>query len=320
MVEGPSRLLGKGRIVVNTRRVSLAKSAFVSVMRITMLAGLLTCLFVPTVAMADSVIYDGFSNGNLDPAWQQQFGQYANGWSFVEAGTNLTTTDIFSTIVNTESNDKWSVVNLKQTCIPLNDFAARLAFSWDSEGSNEAMQCLILSLRDGAGNLVIAAGYDDAWVLHTGSVIASPGDGSICDAEYILHEGIAYESGYDSLPLSGSATVEVSRTGNDISVLWNSSPCVTVQSSVAIEQVEIMLGYYSYSNPKHGTPFFGSESVDYIEVCGPDSAAVPEPASVVCGLIGLGMIGAYIRKWRSGVASAKTALARRRTTNDTEGR
>jgi len=31
----------------------------------------------------------------------------------------------------------------------------------------------------------------------------------------------------------------------------------------------------------------------------PDSAAVPEPASVVCGIIGLGMIGGYVKKRRS---------------------
>jgi hypothetical protein len=225
-----------------------------------------SCLFFPTFAVAGVVVFDGFDNGQLDSAWQIGYREYANGWSYAEAGTNLTVTEVAVT-----TNRQWGDVSLSRTIASMGDFAASLAFSWDSENNDRAIQRFGIYLKDAAGNNVVCAGYNDAWQLQRGEKTASGG-------------GVSYASGYNSLPLAGSTIINIVRIGNDISVSWNGQKYFTTQSSTAVTQVEISFGHYKYDA---SNSFFGTIAVDYISV-------IPEPATLSLLLVGL--IGIARRK------------------------
>lgn len=227
-----------------------------------------SCLFFPTFAVAGVVVFDDFDNSELDPAWQIGYREYASGWSYAEAGTNLTVTEVAVT-----TDRQWGDVSLSRIIAPMGDFAASLAFSWDSADDAKAMQRFGIYLKDAEGNNVIYASYNDAWQFQRGEKTASGG-------------GEFYSSGYNSLPLAGNTIIEIVRIGNDISVSWGGQEYFTTQSSTAVTQVEIRFGHYKYDA---SNSFFGTIAVDYISV-------IPEPATLSLLLVGLAGVARCKRK------------------------
>jgi len=227
---------------------------------------------------ASIVINDHFNDEMLDPAWSVSF-QNSTGWMYSESGTNITATDIYPDVINTQSHSILSTVSLSQTFTPLTDFNAGFVFSWDSAESVNAMQQLFITLYDSYDNKISSAGYNDAWVMYSGS-------------QYALAGESIFNSGYNSLPIEGGASVSIIRSGDYINVLWNGVSLLSGTSDSPINRVALEFNYYAY-NGDFGISFFGTESIDSVMI---EGSPVPVPASILLFSSGiLGFAGFRIR-------------------------
>lgn len=236
-------------------------------------------LSVANMANADiTAVYDHFDDDVLDPDWSVSFVN-STGWSYNESGTNLTVTDITSTVTNNDYGSTWAQVILSQTFTPLADFDVDFDFSWTSSESERPMQTVGIQLYDSSGGLIAIAEYSDHWVLHTGAKYAVAGINSI------------YRS-YGSLPYDGTTSVDISRTGETVEVLWDGSSLVTGTSSSALSRVDLIFGYFEYSG-YYGTSFFDNESIDLVNIQG---QLVPVPGAFILGCMGLSVAGWKLRR------------------------
>ena len=217
-------------------------------MKMIILTGLaIELLMFGAAGMADTVtvISDHFDDNMLDPAWSINFHQ-ATGWTYTESGTTLNVTDIAAT------EPGWASVSLTQDFAPLSDFNIDFWFSWDSEGSTRAMQNVLVQAYGQTGK-IIAAGYSDGWVSNYG-------------AKYGEIGGTSIDTGPDSLPDSGSALVNISRTGNVIDIRWNDDLLLSGSSDDFISRIELVFSYRVFDEGI--TSFFGNEAIDFINVEG----------------------------------------------------
>ncbi|MHC4981618.1 MAG: LEPR-XLL domain-containing protein [Planctomycetota bacterium] len=188
-------------------------------------------------------IYDDFSDGVLDPLWAVEF-QNATGWTCSESGTDLTVEGI------TPAGPGWAKGLLTRTFSFLDDFEVGMDFSWN-EPSPTAMQDLYVRLLDGDGGKVAYCGFRDAWT-----------DGGGTQHAWVAGSGKCYRP-RDELPLAGSASVAISRTGQEVAIAWDGQTIWTGLASTPVAGVSIEFGDYQH----WGTPF-GAESVDLITVAG----------------------------------------------------
>jgi len=198
------------------------------------------------IASPVTVISDHFDDSTLDPAWSINFYQ-ATGWSYTESGTTLNVTDIAST------EPGWAFVSLKQDFTPLSDFNIDFWFSWDSEGSTRAMQNVLVQVYGQTGKIT-AAGYSDGWIPNYG-------------AKYGEIGGTSIDTGPDSLPGSGSALVNISRTGNVIEILWDGVLLLSGASDDFVSRIELVFSYRVFDEGGISS-FFGNEAIDLINVEG----------------------------------------------------
>ena len=208
-----------------------------------------------TAATADVIIHDDFDDGTLDPAWQI-FLEHASGWAYEESGTNLIVSDIDAEVVNPGGGETRAVVHLVQACPSLTDLHVDFQISWDCLDTDAAMQRLRVSLIDGSGNAVISAGLSDPWIGSRPCRFALIGN--------------AYECQWDGLPYSGTGSIDIDRTGDQVTVLWDDVPVLSDSLAVPIDRVEITFAFYA----REGSPdsVFGSESVDLLTVQGISTA------------------------------------------------
>lgn len=219
-----------------------------------------------------AILFDHFDNGTLDPAWDVSLSN-ATGWTYSESGTTLTVTDISSTVIDSGSGGEWAKVLLARSIDPLGDFGLEFAFSWDCEGSTHAVQNLFVELLDAGSNRVARAGYYDPWGPSLGAKSAGIG---------ATHT----HTGPNSLDYSGDALVEIVRVGDSITALWDGMALLTETAGAPITQVRISFEYYAYDDGVSDASFFGTESVDYINV-------VPEPSSLILwSLLGFAAVAA----------------------------
>ncbi|MGA1842273.1 MAG: FG-GAP-like repeat-containing protein [bacterium] len=181
----------------------------------------------------DKILYDDFSDGVLDPAWSVKL-EDATGWEFKESGTNLTVTDIHPATINYESNGTWAKAILSRTIIPVSNFTLNFDFSWDSEYNYSAMQNLFVSLYSDE-NKILMVGYRDAWISGNGIKF-------VCVDGY---NGDCIDAG--SLPLYGSASIEVYRFGSEMKVLWDGTEIFSQNYSSPINRVDIEFWNYNYN-------------------------------------------------------------------------
>lgn len=241
---------------------------------------------------ATVILEDGFDDGALNPSWSVMLGAYASAWSYNESGGKLTVTDITPTPI---TDSKWSQVYMYRSFAPLTDFHVDFDFSWDSENSPAAMQSVFLYLL--ADNFSLASlaspvawgGYDDAWNRSLGQKVAAAG------------EGIFYQSNPGSLPYSGTASVDISRSGDNIEFYWDGAQLTSGSDSHYLVGVAVVFKFYDWNGSYPS--FFGSESLDLIKVDGTLANPVPEPATLLLvgsGIIGLAGIRKRLRKGQSG--------------------
>jgi hypothetical protein len=198
-------------------------------------------------------VYDDFDDGVLDSAWQISYTN-ATGWTYQESGTNLTVSGVTGTATG------WNSVFLRQNLVTAGDFKISCAMSWNSVHWEEDYQSFAVQVYSG-GQLKIYNGYHDAWVLHRGQKAAKI-------------EGSMYTSGWDTLPYTGSALVEIERKDGLVTASWDGNVLLSSASNVAVDQVGIEFASCQYDSYP-----FSSFSVDYF-------SAVPEPGTIL--LLGLG--------------------------------
>jgi hypothetical protein len=246
-------------------------------------SSILCVCFVCVVAHATTTaVYDHFDDSMLAPAWSVSF-QNSTGGSYTESGTNLTVTDIIPTVINAGNGGPWAKVILSQTFAPLADFSVDFDFSWSSAGSMRPMQDVGIDLYDSIGNQIAMAEYRDSWVLWRGQKGAIAG-------------GNSFYSGYDTMPYDGTASVEISRIGDSIDVLWDGVSLVSGTSSSPLGRVDLEFEYYAY-NGAYGTSFFDSESIDLVRMQG-SPTTIPAPGAIVLGGIGIGLVN-WLRRRRA---------------------
>jgi hypothetical protein len=211
----------------------------------------LATLLAGVSANADIVVYDHFDDGVLDPAWQVTF-RDAHGWTYEETGTNLIGTEIDPAVINTSGGGTWAVVSLSQTFSPVDDFHVDFDFSWDSEGSDAAMQRLTISLLGAGGETLISAGLSDPWRASPGCQWAVIGATAQCEPYILGHAGTAF--------------VDIDRSGDQVTILWDSTPLMNGVLSTPVEGVEIVFSFYAYQPPL--ISLFGTESLDLVSMEG----------------------------------------------------
>jgi hypothetical protein len=190
------------------------------------------------------VVYDHFNDGVLDPAWSVGFNN-ATGWSYVESGSTLSVTDI------SPSGPEWGAVNLTRQVTSIGDFSLIFDFSWGSDSSVRAMQNILVQMYGDSG-MIAAAGYSDGWIDSSGEKFAMIG-------------GNVFNSGVGSVPLAGSARVQIIRSGSAVTVLWNGTQLISGTDSTPVTRIDLVFSYRNVGDSE-GPGIFGSESVDLIEV------------------------------------------------------
>ncbi len=209
-------------------------------------------------AQTQTIFTDDFNDGILDPTWQINFVDddgitRTTGWDFEEQvapDSNLIVRDVIGSTPATG----WRVVNLHRTFSPLTDFHITMAISWSSEGPNsepniEAIHNILLTILDEAGSLIVRrAGFTDSWGNDNGTrVMVSP---SCCIVPSSLGE-------------TGSAEVELVRTGANLDFIWDG---VTVFSSpIGLEpasQIRLSFEHFDSASSHMGTLFMDEIKVE----------------------------------------------------------
>lgn len=244
-------------------------------MKSTHLLALLLAALWSTANLQAGEFHDHFDDNLLDPAWDISFSGVATGdWDYVEAGTNLTVTDIGITGYTSSWSSDWANVALSQTIDPMDDFHFYFDFSWGS-ADVQAMQQVELALLAADDSVVAKCAYNDGWVQYAGVRRAEIG------SDMYLGDTL--------LPLSGSASTELVRTGEDIEIYWDGELLHSGTGDTAIEKVQLMFSRSNYKG-NLGTSYFGDAAVDRV-------STIPEPATMILWLVGA--MGLALHCWRS---------------------
>jgi hypothetical protein len=134
------------------------------------------------------------------------------------------------------------------------------------------------------------AGYHDPWSIYSGGRIASlAGTGSSFEGNY----------GTSGLNHSGSLSIDISRTGTAVDVLWDGVPELSGNHGAPLVGVQIEFASYRFDGHRNWEPStFGTESVDRVHIEG-TALSVAEPASLALFGLGLVVLGSARRRSRA---------------------
>jgi hypothetical protein len=186
-----------------------------------------------------SKVDDDFNDGVLSPSWRIDL-EDATDWTYTESGTTLTVSGVTPLATNP------GVAVLQEYVDPYQNFTLSFKFSWDSGGDNAAVQSVHLQLHTIDDQLITWVAYRDIWNGQSGEQFVQIGNNNF------------YETGPDSLPLSGNATVTVARVGSNISIAWDGNTILTGTDDRAVEVVELSFN--------HESAGIGSISVDSVKL------------------------------------------------------
>ncbi len=116
----------------------------------------------------------------------------------------------------------------------LGDIEIICQISWESFGSERAMQNLFITLLDSNDNIVMRCGYNDSWQYRRAGRIA------------FIGESIVYSDGYDVLPYSGAATLSLKRKNGEISMFWNSKLLATGLNDYPLYKLSLEFWFYPF--------------------------------------------------------------------------
>jgi hypothetical protein len=230
---------------------------------------LLLALCIPATAYAETIVYDHFGDGVLDPAWEVTFNEFACGWTYAEEVSDLHVTEI----CHDGTAGDWAIVSLSQPCPAPSDCYVAWKFAWRSPyGLPDTRQCVYLMLSDETDAAIAYVGHSDAWVSYGGAQVAW-----VRGAE-------VYVSGQGTLPYIGSATVIMNRVGGVITFKWDDEVIFEAPESTPVASIKILFYYMVHSNTSTNV----DESVDFIRVAdsivigAPD--ATPYPVPMLAGI------------------------------------
>ncbi len=241
-------------------------------------------------ANSESIVYDNFDDSFLDVDWDITF-RNSKGWTYNEYGSNLNVTNI----ADPSKNKKWADVILSKTVDPLDDFSVNFNFSWNGQdkkalksrksnrkknnkkvkNSKNATQRVMINLYDTDDNLLSSVGYLDSWTNARGSKSARAGKNS-------------FKSNKNTLPMNGSAFVNIEREGDNIDVFWGEDNIVSGTADTPLGRIDMIFSYNKIKK-KNKSSFFGSESVDLVSVEDTslnNPAVVPEPVAYILFVVG----------------------------------
>jgi len=174
----------------------------------------------------------------------------AKGWDLDNEEGALTVTAIEPRTVARGNEGKWSSVKLWRGVDGVQDFTLGYDFSWWGPG-REAMQSLFIKLLNSRGAVIASGGYTDAWGAHSGS-------------RYSEISGKPLKSRLNTLPVSGSATITITRSDGAIRVLWDDKVIQSGSNSDPVARMELWFGFYAWAS--WGKSVFGQETVHRLEL------------------------------------------------------
>jgi hypothetical protein len=127
------------------------------------------------------------------------------------------------------------------------------------------MQFLKISLYDENDNFIgIEGAYVDGWVAGRA-------------AKYAKINDVAFNSGSNTLPYSGSANIKIRRNNGLVEFLWGSEILVSDINTIPLGRIDLIFGYDPYDGDRNGIPeaYFGKESVDLISISGDPLIPIP---------------------------------------------
>lgn len=169
----------------------------------------------------------------------------AEGWDLDNEEGALTVTAIEPRTVVRGGNGKRSSVKLWREVEAVQDFTLDCDLSWWGPGRH-AMQYLSIKLLNSRGEVIASGGHTDAWLAHLGSRSSAI-------------SGKPLRNRLNTQPVSGSATVTITRSDGEVRVLWDDKVIQSGSNSDPVARMELWFEFYACVNWRKSV--FGQETV-----------------------------------------------------------
>jgi hypothetical protein len=214
---------------------------------------LIGAITVPAAAISEMAVIPPITiAGAEDFDWRIRMTN-CEGWDFTNDDGILSVLETEPARTDTGTAVPWATVGMSHVLEKCHDFSLALEFAWDGPGP-QAMQCLTVDLGGPEGR-VACVSHHDAWVASRGS-----------RDSYIEDKREA--SGHNTQPVSGSATIAVSRCDGETRILWNGKLVRSGTSGRPLSRIDLYLKFYPHERPGQKS-VFGSLTVRRLELTTP---------------------------------------------------